>query len=85
MRTLRSLIYQVQKNKERLKLEQGDDTSKDTQISRLIELERIVSDFVSLPISLSLSLLSLPVLVYVYFAGELFSSLGSLCVLIHAS
>lgn len=47
--------HQVQKNKERLKLEQGDDTTKDTQISRLIELERIVSDFVSLLFSFSLS------------------------------
>lgn len=34
---------QVEKNKERLKLEQGDDKAKDGQISRLIELERVVS------------------------------------------
>lgn len=34
---------QVEKNKERLKLEQGDDTVKDSQIARLIDMERIVS------------------------------------------
>lgn len=33
----------VEKNKERLKLEQGDDKVKDSQIARLIELEREVS------------------------------------------
>lgn len=32
----------MEKNKERLKLEQGDDDVKDSQITRLIEMERVV-------------------------------------------
>lgn len=39
---LRSSL-QVEKNKERLKLEQGDDKVKDGQIARLIDMERVVS------------------------------------------
>lgn len=34
---------QVEKNKERLKLEQGDDKVKDNQIAMLIDMERVVS------------------------------------------
>lgn len=36
------VLYKVEKNKERLKLEQGDDDVKDSQITRLIEMERVV-------------------------------------------
>lgn len=36
-------LRQVEKNKERLKLEQGDDKVKDSQIARLIDMERVVS------------------------------------------
>lgn len=36
------LTWQVEKNKERLKLEQGDDKVKDSQIARLIDMERVV-------------------------------------------
>lgn len=36
-------MFKVEKNKERLKLEQGDDKVKDGQIAKLIELEREVS------------------------------------------
>lgn len=36
-------VFKVEKNKERLKLEQGDDKVKDGQIAKLIELEREVS------------------------------------------
>lgn len=34
---------QVEKNKERLKLEQGDDKVKDSHIMRLIDMERQVT------------------------------------------
>lgn len=40
---LRAAYRQVEKNKERLKLEQGDDKVKDSQIARLIDMERVVS------------------------------------------
>lgn len=43
-------FQKVEKNKERLKLEQGDDKSKDNQITRLIELERDVSIAAYLPV-----------------------------------
>lgn len=39
------LCGKVEKNKERLKLEQGDDKVKDSQIARLIDMERVVSFF----------------------------------------
>ncbi|CAN0302771.1 unnamed protein product, partial [Ectocarpus sp. 12 AP-2014] len=34
----------VEKNKERLRLEQGDDNVKDSQIARLIDMERVMSE-----------------------------------------
>lgn len=37
-----NVFGQVEKNKERLKLEQGDDKVKDSQIARLIDMEREV-------------------------------------------